>query len=105
MNKVEESFKNRAFRTRGGEGLYLYSKSDALQFIEACKKENVKILGLDGFFLFGEKVQPSIENSVDYSSIIHTHQPKDIYSAALKFLETKDEKLFFEIVCANQPIR
>jgi hypothetical protein len=79
-------------------GIYLYSKDNALQFINECKKQKVAILGIDGFYLDGNTTQPSMENSIDFST-----KPfiESIYDEAINFLEFRDDKMYFEIVCSE----
>ena len=35
--------------------------------IKLCQQESLPILGIDAFEICGEKIQPSIENSIDLS--------------------------------------
>jgi len=95
MNKVELLFLNMGIKR---EGIIMYSKDDALQFIDECKKQHVVILGIDGFYLTHTTVQPSMENSVDFSN-----EPFDeaLYQDAIRFLEKRDPNLHFEIVCGE----
>lgn len=90
MNIVEIIFKGRAIN-KGG--LMLFSKSDAMDFVKQCQKAQIKILGIDSFSLIGEKIQPSLANSVDYSD------SDVIYDEILDFIKDQDEKFLFEIVC------
>jgi hypothetical protein len=93
MNKVEQRFLIRAIK-RGG--IYMFSKSDAIEFVNECKKENIAILGIDAFLLRVNSTQPSMNNSIDYSM-----QPynEDIYRIAIDFLAARDEQFYFDIVC------
>lgn len=111
MNKVEKLFINKAIIQPGG--WFIFSKKDAIEFISACKKENIRILGIDGFFrgkdishpsipnlsVTPDSIQPSIDNSVDFSSDHYIQKTDSIYTDATDFLKAKDENLFFEIVC------
>ena len=96
MNKVEKLFEDKAI-IRGG--IMFFSKNNALLFIKACKNSNIQILGIDAFYLSENNTQPSLENSVDFSSSEYIIKAGNIYSMAINFLKGKDEKLFFEIVC------
>lgn len=98
MNRVEKIFFDRAVE-RGG--LLLFTKMIAIKFVEECKRQNLGILGIDGFYISENKTQPSMENSVDFSSTYYIQKTQNIYSDALRFLQTKDENLFFEIVCGD----
>ena len=95
MNKIELLFKDKAIKRYG---LDLYSKENALYFIELCRKEKIRILGIDGFFITENSIQPSLANSVDF-----TMKPfeGDVYTASSTFLETINEKMVFEIVCGD----
>jgi hypothetical protein len=93
MNKVEVLFSGRALN-RGG--VLLFSKKDTLDFIKQCKNCEINILGIDGFFISEVATQPSLEDSIDYST---TFSNACIYENALKFVEERDDNLYFEIVC------
>ena len=99
LNNVEKKFLQRGLVQP--TGWFILSRKDSLEFLGACKEENIKILGIDGFFLLSDGIQPSMDNSVDFSSdyILKTD---DIYTDAIEFLKNKDEKLFFEIVCSDK---
>ncbi|NLR82479.1 hypothetical protein [Chitinophaga eiseniae] len=92
MNKVAKIFAERALE-RGG--LYLYSRNDAMECILACQAEKIHLLGIDGFRLTADTIQPSMNDSVDFSSSFFEG---DIYEYALASLEKRPEELFFEIV-------
>ena len=93
MNKVEVLFAERAIN-RGG--ILLFSRKDALNFIEHCKSFGISILGIDGFFISESFTQPSLENSIDYSAKLLN---SDIYENALEFVSNRDPNLYFEIIC------
>lgn len=93
MNKVEVLFSDRAIN-RGG--IFLFSKKDALDFIEQCKYREIVVLGIDGFFISESLTQPSLENSIDYSGTLFN---SDIYEKALEFINNRDANLYFEIIC------
>lgn len=93
MNKVEEIFIEKAVE-RGG--LFLYSRENAIAFVKACKNEKIHLLGMDGFFLTNNRIQPSLEDSLDFSSLFFQ---EDVYEKAIDFLEIRSDDLFFEIIC------
>ncbi len=97
MNEVEKKFKSKAI-IRGG--VSLFSKENALSFVVACQKNNIEILGIDGFVLTECTTQPSMENSIDFSSRRYSQKLESVYSEAIHFLNEKDDSLFFEIVCS-----
>jgi hypothetical protein len=99
MNKVKKVFVSKGIIQPGG--WFILSKSDAMDFVSACKKENIVILGIDGFFLFSDGIQPSIEHSVDFSTNHYMQKTDSIYNDAIEFLKNTNENLFFEIVCSD----
>lgn len=93
MNNIENLFKDKAIQ-RGG--INLYSKYDALSFVEECYKQSVYILGIDGFYITDNTTEPSIENSIDFT--ILPLKRESIFKMAKEFLSKKDDSLFFEII-------
>ena len=95
MNKVEMQFANKALR-RGS--ILLFRKMDALEFVQACKKQDVDILGIDSFIITDTTTQPSLEHSVDFSD--GNFKPLvSIFDEATSFLRKQDDRFYFEIVC------
>ncbi len=95
MNKVEMQFADKALR-RGG--MLLFRKMDALNFVQACKKQGVDILGIDSFIITDTTTQPSLEHSVDFSD--GRFKPLvSISDEATSFLLKQDDHFYFEIVC------
>ena len=62
LTKMQEQFAPVALR-RGS--VFLLSPSDALRFVDECERNGVVILGVEGFKVFGEKIQPFQEHSFD----------------------------------------
>ncbi len=93
MNAVELKFAKKAIK-RGG--VLLFEKRHAISFIEECHRFSIEILGIDGFILSSEKTQPSMDNSIDYSTM---EGIKDIYHHAIEFLKSQNDNLYFEIIC------
>lgn len=90
MNKVELLFKDKAI-LKGG--MMFLPKNVAIQFVHECKNQGVKILGVDGFYLFGDAVQPSLDHSIDFSI---TNETTD-YKKAEQFIMVRSDELYFEI--------
>lgn len=90
MNKVELLFKDRAVQ-KGG--MMFLPKHVAIQFVHECKSQGVKILGIDGFYLLGDAVQPSLDHSIDFSI---TDETTD-YNKAEQFITVRPDELYFEI--------
>ncbi len=95
MNKVEKAFLPKAISRAGG---VYYKRDDAIEFVKACQREGIRILGIDGFFLTEKATQPSWEDSEDYSKI---EEMEEGFRRALKLLSTRDDGMYFEIVCEN----
>ena len=91
MNNIENFFKSKVVNRNG---ILLYSKKDAIEFVRMSKKLNVRLLGIDGFFLTETTIQPSMRDSIDFSK----EAGLEIYELALGFLEERPNNLFFEIV-------
>lgn len=75
----------------------ILNAKDAISLVRICKTKNVKVLGIDGFHVFGQSIQPDMEESVDFSST--RKKISDCWSEAEKFLVTrKNSELYFEVV-------
>jgi hypothetical protein len=94
MNKVKLQFLDRAIVRPGG--WTVFSKIDAIEFIDACKKEQIQILGIDGFYVDEDLIQPCMANSIDYTVSGVDYDNK--HEEAINFLLDQDESMFFEIV-------
>ncbi len=97
MNKVKLQFLDRAIVRPGG--WMVFSKSDAIEFIDACQKEQIQILGIDGFYIGEDLIQSSMANSIDYTAGDASHENK--HEEAISFLLDQDETMYFEIVTAD----
>ena len=74
-------------------GIELYSIDDAIELVKLCQKKAIPVLGIDGFKIYGKKIQPSMENSIDLSD------QNESYGVALSFLHNRhDLDLLYEIV-------
>jgi hypothetical protein len=66
--------------------------------IYEAKKRGVPLFGFDGAFIHGETIQPSLEDSPDYSRPAYPSVP-DPYLHAVQFIQERAEKgLHFSIV-------
>ena len=54
-------------------GIDLYSAEDAMLLIKFCQQASIPVLGIDAFKIREEKIQPSMENSIDLSSKENAH--------------------------------
>jgi len=85
--------------------LTLFSKENAIAFVDACEIYKVSILGIDAFYLYdNNQIQPSLEDSIDFSSSFYTQKNESIFADAKEFLLLKDEILIFEIVCGSSGV-
>jgi len=66
MNKIEKEFWGKGV----SQGLWVvFPKDVAIEFIKACKRESIRILGIDGILLQpDERLQPFQECSIDFTS-------------------------------------
>jgi len=93
MNKVEEILKTKAVLRKG---LMLFKQENVEEFIKLCEIEKIVILGIDGFLIGENWIQPNMEHSIDFSSLPST---LNRYEMALSFIRSIDNDFFFEIVC------
>lgn len=91
MSKITiEELEKRAIHR---SGIDLYNLEDAMLLIKLCQQESLPILGIDAFKICGEKIQPSMENSIDLSF------EKESYHIAMRFLTDRcNLKFLYEIV-------
>ena len=101
MNKVEEQFINKgAVIMRPNNKWFVMSKQNSIEFIEACKKEKIRILGIDGFYLHENGgIEPSMANSIDYSSSSYKGDKNNVYEDGRQFIQSRENNLYFEIIC------
>ena len=75
-------------------GDFLLRPADAIQFVRACQEQGIAVLGIEGFKIFDQQIQPFQEHSLDFEGIIETS-----HETTVRFLEKrKDTSLWFEIV-------
>lgn len=61
---IENQFADRAVNRHG---LTLFRPTDAAAFVARCAENGIKVLGIDGFRIDGDSIQPLMEHSVDLS--------------------------------------
>jgi hypothetical protein len=99
LNKIEEKFATR-FRRYGG--VLLLTRSDAIDMVQLCIDEGGCVLGIDGFWIRGDMIQPSLENSVDFSSKDLQESYLDpAFRDPIRFLESRSEEMMFEVICRD----
>ena len=94
MNSIDEEFKHLSMVL--GNTLILRPR-DAMAFVRKCQERNVRVLGIDGFHLKGEAIQPDMGESIDLSQ--PPYRGQDCWKLAEKFLTQRlESSLHFEIV-------
>jgi len=99
MNKIEEEFISRgAVIMKSNDKWFVMSKQTSLEFINACEKEKIQILGIDGFYLHENGgIEPSMANSIDFSS---SHKEgANSYDDAIRFIQKREDNLYYEVIC------
>jgi hypothetical protein len=67
--------------------------------LEACRAAGVRVLGVEGFRIAGEAVQPDMDAILDLSDVL---DPEVSVSEARRFLRAvADQELMFEIAATN----
>jgi hypothetical protein len=81
-------------------GIILFDKQTSIEFCEYLFQKNCLILGIDGFFVFpNNKIQPSMENSIDISCNPYKVEfIKDNQPLVLDFIRQQPSNMFFEII-------
>lgn len=82
MNKVEIKFFSRAVK-KGG--LVLYNKKDSIDFVINCKIEKIKLLGIDGYIIIENFIQPNLDYSIDFSSYTFSGNEYDEAPLPIRF--------------------
>jgi hypothetical protein len=73
--------------------VFLLSASDALRYVHECERHGVDILGVEGFKVFGEKIQPFQEHSFDLYG-----QKTNSHAIANAFIEQRvNSDIWFEV--------
>jgi hypothetical protein len=93
MEPIEQEFlSNGVLR----DGLLLLSSKDALAMVRRCRELGIKVLGIDGFRLTEQTIQPVMEESIDTSKACNK---LDTWIRAEAFLIAHvNTDLFFEVV-------
>jgi hypothetical protein len=95
LTQLEKLFEDLAL-IRGG--VFLLRPADAMRFVKTCKERGIAVLGVEGFKVFGEKIQPFQEHSIEFADMT-----KGSHEATLQFLqERKDTGLWFEVVTGDR---
>jgi len=95
MSKITDQYLNNAIMS--GK-VPFFKPETAIQIIQDCKKENIRILGLDAVRMTNSMTQPDMDHSVDYSD------KQEAWDEAIAFIRSRAELgLLFEVVCGDEP--
>jgi hypothetical protein len=90
MDRVKNAFGNIAIKR---DLMHFYSHQNIINIIDFCEKRKIRILGIDGFFLTPTTLQPSQDNSIDFSHL------KDLcINESREFMARMPQNIFYEIV-------
>ncbi len=74
--------------------VFLLSAADALRFVEECERKGVDILGVEGFKVFGQKIQPQQEHSFDLDG-----KRERNHAIAKEFIQRRiNSDIWFEVI-------
>ena len=69
----------------------VYPKPIAIDFIKECKQNNIPILGIDAFIVKPNFHQPSMNDSIDFTTPSYVKaNKKDVSDEAIAFLQERD---------------
>lgn len=88
---------------RPGFALLLLRADDALALVDRAAEEGVPILALDGFLVTGDEVQPSLENSADFSRFV-AEGHGGWQQAAAFIRDRRDRVPAFEVTLGSDPV-
>lgn len=71
----------------------LITRDDAGRFLEACQKEGALIVGIEGFRIIGDRVEPDISSIADFSGL---DDPVRSVTEARRFIESSKPDLAFD---------
>ena len=94
LNKIEQLFAARAIIR---PGTFLLKPIDAIEFLNECQKQQIRILGVDAFYLIEEKIQPSLLHSADFTLSRRHEINKNACDEARKIIEAGNG-MYFEII-------
>ena len=79
----------------------LYNKNDANQLLGILLSKNIGVLGVEGFKIIGNKIQPDMDFIADCSELF-LNNPQEFVSISINgirnFLSEASEDMFFEFV-------
>jgi|SRR3569833_682547 len=101
FNKIEAEFIEKGLAImQSGDRWFILSKKNSIDFIEACRRQSVQILGVDGFVISAAGKQSSLDDIIDFSSKSYKG-PLNYYDASIEFINDRPDDMYFEIVCGE----
>ena len=92
MRQLVQEFEPKGI-SRGG--ILFLRATEAIDFVERCRRLGISIYGIDAFKLGETTTRPLLEESIEFQ------EPARSYEQADGFLREKGDKdLFFEVVAA-----
>jgi hypothetical protein len=67
-DEVLKQFSAQALR-RSNSNIICFKPAVALEILQECKRYDLRVLGIQGFILSGETIQPFMDHSARYSKI------------------------------------
>jgi hypothetical protein len=96
----------REFRSRSAvpsQSLLLLSRADAVALVDRAAEEGVPILGIDGFRVAGQSIEPDLDETADYSTAVA--EGHGCWEDAEAFLRSRsDTGLVFELTLGSDPV-
>ena len=90
LPEVEELFRSRANIVGG---VFLLKPRDAVELVRECKSKGIAVFGAEAFYVIGERIQPSMEHSIDIDTETDPHE------TTISFLRSHIEsELWFEVM-------
>ncbi len=76
-------------------GVYLLKQEDVLKILIECKNQKKIILGIDAFYFSENKIQPILNNSIDFTG---QKTYSDNFIKSIELVNKADSSIWFEIV-------
>jgi len=99
--KIEELKSKYAAHALERSGAWLLDNEFALRFIDELAKHRLKLNGIEGYWLRGDVLEPSLENSVYFIGTdlrASKLMGQDVFAKARNFIgQRKDTGLLFDI--------
>ncbi|HVA46984.1 MAG TPA: hypothetical protein VNH11_11505 [Pirellulales bacterium] len=97
LQELEKEFSTRAMERHG---VVLMRPAGAMEYVARCAEHSIEVLGIDGFRVDGDQIQPLMEHSIDLSlSPRPTSEQIGSHEQAVEFLKAHGgSDLWFEIV-------